>query len=61
MVLINVCVVSARCAGIMPHCLDTGTVRSVTVEKIDGIHWEETMKAEALKENSIFNRSKSGE
>ena len=52
---------SVKCAGIMPHCLDTGTVTSVMVEKIDGINWEETMKAEALKENSIFNRSTSTE
>ena len=42
----------------MPHCLDTSTVTSISVEQIDGIHWEETMKAETLKTNSIFNRSK---
>jgi len=49
------------CAGIMPHCLDTGTVTSVTMEKFDGDHWEETMKAEELKESSILNWSKSSE
>ena len=43
----------------MPHCLDAGTVTSVTVQQFDGIHWEETMKAEALKENSISSWSKS--
>lgn len=47
--------------GIMPHCLDTGTVTSVTVEQFDGSNWEETIKAEALKDNSIFIWSKSTE
>jgi len=51
-----------RCvAGVMPHCLDTGTVTSTSVEPIDGVHWEETMKLEAHKANSIFSRSKSTE
>uniref|UniRef100_A0A8C7MKZ8 Centromere protein V n=1 Tax=Oncorhynchus kisutch TaxID=8019 RepID=A0A8C7MKZ8_ONCKI len=30
--------------GIAPHCLDPGTVRSVTVEKFCGQKYEETMK-----------------
>jgi len=45
----------------MPHCLDAGSVTSVTVQQIDGIHWEQTMQAEALKQNSIFQWSKSSE
>lgn len=32
-------------AGIAPHCLDPGTVRSVTVEKFGGDNWEESMQA----------------
>lgn len=32
-------------AGIAPHCLDPGTVRSVTVEKFSGDNWEESMQA----------------
>jgi len=47
------------CVGINPHCLDPGTVTSITVEQFDGANWEETMKAEALKDNSILNWSKS--
>ncbi|XP_055370478.1 centromere protein V isoform X1 [Betta splendens] len=31
--------------GIAPHCLDPGTVRSVTVETFCGKKWEESMKA----------------
>uniref|UniRef100_A0A8C6S8U6 Centromere protein V n=1 Tax=Neogobius melanostomus TaxID=47308 RepID=A0A8C6S8U6_9GOBI len=31
--------------SIAPHCLDPGSVRSVTVENFDGIHWEESMNA----------------
>ncbi|XP_044286345.1 centromere protein V [Varanus komodoensis] len=31
--------------GIAPHCLDEGTVSSVTVEVIDGKQWEEAVKA----------------
>ncbi|XP_035482324.1 centromere protein V isoform X5 [Scophthalmus maximus] len=31
--------------GIAPHCLDPGTVRSVTVEKFCGEKWEESMQA----------------
>jgi len=53
--------VCVKWAGIMPHCLDTGTVTSVTVEQFDGSNWEETIKAEALKDNSIFIWSKSTE
>jgi len=44
--------------GVMPHCLDAGTVRSVTVEKFSGTNWEQTMEAEATKEDSILNWSK---
>lgn len=32
-------------AGIAPHCLDPGTVRSVTVENFGGDNWEESMQA----------------
>ena len=31
--------------GIAPHCLDPGTVCSVTVEKFCGEKWEESMQA----------------
>ena len=51
-----------QCAGVMPHCLDAGTVTSVRLEQFDGIHWEETMKAEALKDDSsILNWSKTAQ
>ena len=31
--------------GVAPHCLDPGTVRSVTVETFCGEKWEESMQA----------------
>lgn len=31
--------------GVAPHCLDPGTVQSVTVEKFCGEKWEESMQA----------------
>uniref|UniRef100_A0ACB8ED59 Uncharacterized protein n=2 Tax=Sphaerodactylus townsendi TaxID=933632 RepID=A0ACB8ED59_9SAUR len=31
--------------GIAPHCLDEGTVRSVTIEAINGKEWEKAIKA----------------
>lgn len=31
--------------GVAPHCLDPGTVRSVTVENFCGEKWEESMEA----------------
>ncbi|KAL8199026.1 UNVERIFIED_CONTAM: hypothetical protein K2H54_032112 [Gekko kuhli] len=31
--------------GIAPHCLDEGTVRSVTMEAINGKEWEKAIKA----------------
>ncbi|CAL4075475.1 unnamed protein product [Meganyctiphanes norvegica] len=30
--------------GIVPHCLDEGTVRKMKIEKFDGKHWEEAVK-----------------
>lgn len=30
--------------GVMPHCLDAGTVKSVTVESFDGENWETSME-----------------
>eukprot|EP00794_Sanderia_malayensis_P014364 gene14364-15862_t len=30
--------------GIMPHCLDSGTVKSINVDKFDGLNWEECME-----------------
>ncbi|XP_026184106.1 centromere protein V isoform X1 [Mastacembelus armatus] len=41
--------------GVAPHCLDPGTVRSVTVEKFCGEKWEESMQAH----KSIRDMSKS--
>lgn len=39
------CVFSVFCdTGVAPHCLDPGTVRSVTVEDFCGENWEESMK-----------------
>lgn len=32
-------------SGIAPHCLDEGTVRSITVEAINGKEWEKAVKA----------------
>lgn len=31
--------------GVAPHCLDPGTVNSVTVEKFCGETWEKSMEA----------------
>ncbi|XP_066552291.1 centromere protein V [Amia ocellicauda] len=31
--------------GVAPHCLDPGTVRSVTVEDFNGEKWEESMES----------------
>ena len=30
--------------GVMPHCLDEGTVKKIKVEKFNGKCWEEAMK-----------------
>ncbi|XP_023688848.1 centromere protein V isoform X1 [Paramormyrops kingsleyae] len=30
--------------GVAPHCLDKGTVRSITVENFCGVKWEESMQ-----------------
>lgn len=43
--------------GVAPHCLDLGTVRSVTVEKFNGQDWEGSMQ----KHRTIRNMSKSPE
>ncbi|KAL2095048.1 hypothetical protein ACEWY4_009767 [Coilia grayii] len=43
--------------GVAPHCLDLGTVRSVTVEKFNGQDWEESMQ----KHQTIRNMSKPSE
>ena len=50
--LIYICVFLLK--GIAPHCLDSGTVRSVTVEKFHGVDWEESMQ----KHQTISNKSK---
>ncbi|CAJ1064383.1 centromere protein V isoform X2 [Xyrichtys novacula] len=31
--------------GIAPHCLDPGTIRSITVERFEGVKWEDTMQS----------------
>ena len=41
-------------AGIAPHCLDEGTVRSVVVEEFNGSDWEKAMK----EHKTIKNMSK---
>ncbi|XP_055974479.1 centromere protein V-like [Sorex fumeus] len=35
---------SLNSVGIVPHCLDAGTVRSVVVEEFNGVNWEKAMK-----------------
>ncbi|XP_007894663.1 centromere protein V [Callorhinchus milii] len=40
--------------GVMPHCLDDGTVHSINVEKINGKEWEKTIK----EHKTIKNMSK---
>ncbi|XP_018610913.1 centromere protein V [Scleropages formosus] len=40
--------------GVAPHCLDQGTVRSITVEDFCGQQWEESMQ----KHHSIRSMSK---
>ena len=30
--------------GVMPHCIDSATITSITVEQFDGKNWEDTMK-----------------
>lgn len=37
---IVMCVVT----GVAPHCLDPGTVRSITVEEFCGEKWEDSME-----------------
>lgn len=29
--------------GVMPHCLDQGTVQQVTIKSFDGVNWEASM------------------
>ncbi|GAB6030052.1 hypothetical protein CHUAL_005735 [Chamberlinius hualienensis] len=40
--------------GVMPHCLDEGTVKKLEIEQFDGRNWESSMK----KHPSIKERSK---
>lgn len=35
--------------GVVPHCLDEGTVRSVVVEEFNGANWEKAMKEWKMK------------
>jgi len=44
--------------GVMPHCLEPGTVLSVTLEGFDGQNWEKSMETQASKDDSILNWSK---
>ena len=30
--------------GVMPHCLDPGTVQRVNIRKFDGTNWEQSMQ-----------------
>ena len=41
--------------GVMPHCLDPGTVEGMKIEKFDGHNWESTMLEEG---DAISSRSK---
>ena len=44
--LIKFCVIFCfLISGIMPHCIDPGTIEKVTVLKYDGQNWEDSMKA----------------
>jgi len=40
--------------GVMPHCLDEGTVQKIVLEQFDGKNWEQAMK----KNPSLGDRSK---
>ena len=42
--------------GIMPHCLDEGTVNNITVENFDGSQWENSIETE--KGQFVRNMSK---
>ena len=45
--------------GVMPHCLDPGTVEKMTVEGFDGKNWEVSMEKESEKgDQSILQWSK---
>lgn len=41
--------------GVMPHCLDPGTVEKVVTETFDGTNWERSIE----NDSSIRERSKS--
>ncbi|GFO43107.1 centromere protein v [Plakobranchus ocellatus] len=38
--------------GVMPHCLDPGTVKSVSIVQFDGVNWENTMKTSDISKYS---------
>ena len=39
--------------GVVPHCLDAGTVTGVTTEMFHGQEWEATFKVHAQSEDGI--------
>lgn len=32
-------------AGIMPHCIDSGTIKLIEWKRFDGQHWEESIES----------------
>jgi hypothetical protein len=45
--------------GVMPHCIDPSTIRSINVENFDGVHWQEAMDKESTREVPIHTWSQS--
>ncbi|RUS77789.1 hypothetical protein EGW08_014453 [Elysia chlorotica] len=41
--------------GIMPHCIDAGTIKSISVQHFDGTNWDETIKTSDISKYSKDN------
>jgi len=38
--------------GIMPHCIDEGTIQNLIIQQFDGNNWEETITTSDIKKFS---------
>ncbi|CAF0746721.1 unnamed protein product [Didymodactylos carnosus] len=43
------------CYGIMPHCIDSSTIKSIKYIDFDGVHWEQSIDDCAKKEKNPFD------
>lgn len=46
-VIVKQCIIA--CAGVMPHCLEPGSVKKVIEKSFDGLNWETSYEKEQAK------------